>query len=144
MNQGLSQDHNGNGQPEHIKHQPTDLSPDSPSAPRMSQSTARTDTTAYSSGDMSSRSSKEINKQNKRTEERKQRGMMQWKPARNAKFAKDQAKIGIAKLKKKVTGDLDGRQPGVETGMYRTWSIVDISTNHVHRNWNLIIWEAEG
>lgn len=144
INQSLNQDHNGNGQPEHIKHQPTDLSPDSPSAPRMSQSTARTDTTAYSSGDMSSRSSKEINKQNKRTEERKQRGMMQWKPARNAKFAKDQAKIGIAKLKKKVTGDLDGRQPGVETGMYRIWSIVDISTNYVHRNWNLIIWEAEG
>jgi hypothetical protein len=41
---------------------------------------------------------------------------MQWKPARNAKFAKDEAKIGLAKLKKKVTGGLDGRQPGVETG----------------------------
>jgi len=33
---------------------------------------------------------------------------MQWKPARNAKFAKDEAKIGLAKLKKKVTGGLDG------------------------------------
>jgi len=55
------------------------------------------------------------NKQNKRTEERKQRGLMQWKPARNAKFAKDQTKIGMKKLKSKLTGGLDGRQPGVET-----------------------------
>ncbi|KAF2447090.1 hypothetical protein P171DRAFT_245474 [Karstenula rhodostoma CBS 690.94] len=99
-----------NGQ---LKHQGTDLSPTSPTAPRMSQSTARTDTTA-SSG-FSSQSSKDTNKQNKRTEERKQRGIMQWKPARNAKFAKDQAVLGMQKLKKKVTGDLDGRQPGVET-----------------------------
>ncbi|KAF1978080.1 hypothetical protein BU23DRAFT_250740 [Bimuria novae-zelandiae CBS 107.79] len=110
-NQGRDQD----GPNGHIKHQSIDLSPSSPSAPRMSQSTARTDTTAYSSGDSSPQSSKSINKQNKRTEERKQRGMMQWRPARNAKFAKDQAKIGMAKLKKKITGDLDGRQPGVET-----------------------------
>lgn len=110
---GPSADQNGhNG---HIKHQNTDLSPESPTAPRMSQSTARTDTTMSSSGGSSPLSSRSTNKQNKRTEERKQRGLMQWKPARNAKFAKDQAKIGIAKLKKKVTGDLDGRQPGVET-----------------------------
>jgi len=56
-----------------------------------------------------------VNRQNKRTEERKQRGLMQWKPARNAKFAKDQTKIGIRRLKNKLTGGLDGRQPGVET-----------------------------
>jgi hypothetical protein len=43
---------------------------------------------------------------------------MQWKPARNAKFAKDEAKIGLSKLKKRVTGSLDGRQPGVETGTF--------------------------
>ncbi|KAJ4297531.1 hypothetical protein N0V90_005423 [Kalmusia sp. IMI 367209] len=95
----------------HLDHQPTDLSPTSDL--RKSQSTARTDTTASSTG--SSMSSKQVNKQNKRTEERKQRGLMQWKPARNAKFAKDQTKIGLEKLKKKVTGGLDGRQPGVET-----------------------------
>ena len=59
-----------------------------------------------------------VNKQNKRTEQRKQRGLMQWKPARNAKFAKDQGKLGLKKLKNKITGGLDGRQPGVETGKF--------------------------
>lgn len=57
-----------------------------------------------------------INKQNKRTEERKHRGMMQWKPVRNAKFAGTQTRIGLSKLKGKITGGLEGRQPGVETG----------------------------
>jgi len=57
----------------------------------------------------------DVNKANKRTEQRKQRGMMQWKPARNAKFAKDQGKLGLKKLKSRITGGLDGRQPGVET-----------------------------
>jgi hypothetical protein len=55
------------------------------------------------------------NKQNKRTEERKLRGLMQWKPARNAKFAKDEGRIGLGKLKNRITGGLDGRQPGVES-----------------------------
>lgn len=54
-------------------------------------------------------------KANKRTERRKQRGMSQWRPARNAQFAKDQAKIGLSKLKKRFTGGLNGREPGVET-----------------------------
>lgn len=53
--------------------------------------------------------------QNKRTEERKLRGKMQWRPVRNLKFAKDQSIIGARKLKAKITGGLDGRQPGVET-----------------------------
>ena len=57
----------------------------------------------------------DINRQNKRTEERRHRGLMQWKPARNAKFAKDEAKIGIRKLKNKLVGGLNGRQPDVET-----------------------------
>ena len=59
--------------------------------------------------------SKDVNKQNKKTEERKQRGMMQWKPARNLKFAKDEGIIGIRKLKNRMTGDLQGRQPDIET-----------------------------
>ncbi|KAK5175388.1 uncharacterized protein LTR77_000527 [Saxophila tyrrhenica] len=63
----------------------------------------------------SSMSTKDINKQNKKTEERKQRGMMQWKPARNLKFAKDEGLIGMRRLKNKMTGGLEGRQPGVET-----------------------------
>ena len=43
---------------------------------------------------------------------------MQWKPARNIVFAKDQGVLGVKKLTKKVTGGLEGRQPGVETGMF--------------------------
>ncbi|KAK3650910.1 hypothetical protein LTR56_005961 [Elasticomyces elasticus] len=60
-------------------------------------------------------SAKDYNKQNKKTEERKGRGLMQWKPARNLKFAKDEGKIGLRRLKGKLTGGLEGRQPGVET-----------------------------
>jgi len=58
---------------------------------------------------------KDVNKQNQKTEKRKHRGIMQWKPARNLKFAKDQSIIGARKLKSKITGGLEGRQPGVET-----------------------------
>jgi Ca2+-dependent lipid-binding protein len=65
----------------------------------------------------------DINKANKRTEQRKQRGLMQWKPARNAKFAKDQGKLGLKKLKSKITGGMDGRQPGVETGKFAPFFI---------------------
>ncbi|KAK8171031.1 hypothetical protein BKA80DRAFT_298330 [Phyllosticta citrichinensis] len=56
-----------------------------------------------------------VNRQNRRTEARKQRGLMQWRPARNVKFAKDESIIGMRKLKNMVTGQLDGRKPGVET-----------------------------
>jgi hypothetical protein len=117
-----------------IKHQPTDLTPDT-DQPRASHATDRTDTTAYtattgttSGSNGSSGSSKDYKKQNKRTEERKHRGLMQWKPARNAKFAKDEAKIGMAKLKKKVTGGLDGRQPGVETGKCFLFAICSLTS----------------
>lgn len=55
-------------------------------------------------------------KTNKRTEQRQQRGLMQWRPARNAAFAKDEAKFAVRKLKKKVgAGDLTGREPDIET-----------------------------
>jgi hypothetical protein len=60
-------------------------------------------------------SDREYNKANKRTERRKQRGLMQWKPARNAAFAKDEAKFGLKKLQRKFTGGLSGREPKVET-----------------------------
>ncbi|KAF2130771.1 hypothetical protein P153DRAFT_421819 [Dothidotthia symphoricarpi CBS 119687] len=93
-----------------LQHQRTDLSPNNP---RMSQSTARTFGTTDTSTTTSS--NKDINRQNKKAEERKHRGLMQWKPARNAKFTKDEAKIGLRKLKKKLTGGMEGRQPGVET-----------------------------
>lgn len=55
-------------------------------------------------------------KASKRSEERKHRGLSQWTPARNVKFAKDGAKIGASKLKKRLgMGSLGGREPGVET-----------------------------
>ena len=90
----------------------------SPRASTTTDGTAETTDTSTTNGSLSKRNTANSNKQNKKTEERKQRGLMQWKPARNAKFAKDQTKIGFSKLKKKVTGGLDGRQPGVETGTF--------------------------
>lgn len=85
----------------------------SPTSTRKSMESGWTAGTADSYG--TNMSEKDINKQNKKTEERKQRGLMQWKPARNLKFAKDEGLIGIRKLKGRITGGLDGRQPGVET-----------------------------
>ena len=91
-------------------------SPKSPDDGRASLATQRTGSTQETGiSRTTTQDSKSVNKQNKRTEERKQRGMMQWKPARNAKFAKDEAVIGLRKLRKSVTGGLDGRKPGVET-----------------------------
>ncbi|KAJ5899684.1 hypothetical protein N7495_004428 [Penicillium taxi] len=64
---------------------------------------------SMASGSMSS-------KANKRTEQRQERGMMQWRPARNALFAKNEAKFALRKLKKKIgAGDLTGREPDIET-----------------------------
>lgn len=58
---------------------------------------------------------KTVEEANKKSEKRKQRGLMQWKPMRNAAFAKDEAKFALKKVKKKMTGGLSGRQPGIET-----------------------------
>lgn len=44
---------------------------------------------------------------------RKHRGLMQWRPMRNAQFAKNEAKYALRKVK--TLGALDGRQPDVET-----------------------------
>ena len=55
------------------------------------------------------------NRANKRSEKRKQRGMMQWKPARNVAFAKHEAGFALRKVKMKLTGDLAGREPDIET-----------------------------
>ena len=44
---------------------------------------------------------------------RKHRGLMQWRPLRNAQFAKDEARYAMRKVK--TLGALDGRQPDVET-----------------------------
>ena len=57
---------------------------------------------------------KNVNAANNRTEKRKHRGLMQWKPVRNAQFAKDEAKFAFRRVKNKMTA-LDGREPDVET-----------------------------
>ena len=44
---------------------------------------------------------------------RKHRGLMQWRPMRNAQFAKDEAKFAVRRVSK--LGALDGRKPDVET-----------------------------
>ncbi|KAK5989033.1 Meiotically up-regulated gene protein [Cladobotryum mycophilum] len=44
---------------------------------------------------------------------RKHRGLMQWRPLRNAQFAKDEAKFAVRKVTR--LGSLDGRKPDVET-----------------------------
>lgn len=54
-------------------------------------------------------------KADKRAERRKHRGLAQWMPARNADFAKNETKFGLNKIKKRFTGGLGGREPGVET-----------------------------
>lgn len=65
---------------------------------------------------MTSSPEKTGNKANKRTEHRKQRGMMQWKPARNAAFAKHEAQFALGKVKAKLgMSGLSGREPDVET-----------------------------
>ncbi|KAJ9149402.1 hypothetical protein NKR23_g4430 [Pleurostoma richardsiae] len=44
---------------------------------------------------------------------RKHRGLMQWRPMRNAQFAKDEGKFAVRRLTK--MGSLSGRKPDVET-----------------------------
>jgi len=95
----------------------------SPNGTRTSMDTTRTGMSADSTmtqdangSPISRRDKKYYEKQNKRTERRKQRGMMQWKPARNAAFAADEAKIGIKKIGAKMgMGGLKGREPTVDT-----------------------------
>jgi hypothetical protein len=86
-----------------------------PGDARKSIGTMESGWTAGTADTLDSMSPKDINRQNRQTEHRKHRGVMQWKPVRNFKFAKDQSVIGARKLKSKITGGLDGRQPGVET-----------------------------
>ncbi|OCT44234.1 meiotically up-regulated protein [Cladophialophora carrionii] len=78
--------------------------------------TTMTETSTNSVQPVQKRDSTFEKKAGKRSEERKHRGLSQWKPARNVKFAKDEAKIGMGKLKQKLgMGGLNGREPGVET-----------------------------
>ncbi|KAL2203600.1 meiotically up-regulated protein [Sarocladium strictum] len=79
------------------------------------------DTQASSTGTMESTESGSKNpikayrgyKERSRDLHRKHRGLMQWRPMRNAQFAKDEAKFSMRKITK--LGSLDGRKPDVET-----------------------------
>ena len=83
---------------------------------RSSMTNGSTMTTDEDGAPITRRDKKYFEKQNKRTEHRKQRGMMQWKPARNVMFAADGAKIGAKKLGAKMgMVGLKGREPTVET-----------------------------
>ncbi|EAW10548.1 C2 domain protein [Aspergillus clavatus NRRL 1] len=85
-----------------------------PPQQRLSDPQSLTDSTStqYSEAGSSVTSSKRAAK---RSEQRQQRGMMQWKPARNAVFARDEAKFALRKVKHKFTGSLSGREPDIET-----------------------------
>jgi len=63
----------------------------------------------------SRKDSKWLEGSEKRAEKRKHRGLSQWTPARYADFAKNESKFGVNKIKKRFTGGLGGREPGVET-----------------------------
>ncbi|GAB1192265.1 hypothetical protein APSETT444_001454 [Aspergillus pseudonomiae] len=63
----------------------------------------------------SSKENKHTKKANRRSEQRQQRGLMQWKPARNAVFARNEAKFALRKVRKRFTGSLTGREPDIET-----------------------------
>ena len=82
-------------------------------------------------------------KHKKHAQERKHRGLMQWKPARNAKFAKDEGKIGLRKLKHKLVGGLEGRKPGVETGKITVGYLFAVSNlRNVTNSFNPRTWLA--
>ncbi|EFR03857.1 meiotically up-regulated 190 protein [Nannizzia gypsea CBS 118893] len=55
------------------------------------------------------------NKENRRSEWRKHRGVMQWRPARNAAFVKHEATFAMKKVKDKLMGDMTGREPDIRT-----------------------------
>lgn len=74
------------------------------------------DTVRPTSEPPSERGQESTEEMNKRMDRRQQRGLMQWKPARNAVFARDEAKYALRKVKKKVgAGSLTGRDPDIET-----------------------------
>ncbi|EGE04929.1 C2 domain-containing protein [Trichophyton equinum CBS 127.97] len=55
------------------------------------------------------------NRENRRSEWRKHRGVMQWRPARNAAFVKHEASFAMKKVKNKLMGDMTGREPDIRT-----------------------------
>lgn len=80
-----------------------------------SQATGTTSGSQKSSGGSSLNPIKKYKdyKERSRDLHRKHRGLMQWRPLRNAQFAKDEAIFAVRKVKN--LGALDGRKPDVET-----------------------------
>ena len=103
-----------------------------PSSDTMRTSSTQYTNSTYDGSQDGSPNSKEKKDQNKRTEARKHRGMMQWKPARNLAFAKDEAKFGFRKIQKKAGfGKLSGREPTVEVSRpIRTTSLFTLTHSH--------------
>ncbi|PGG99625.1 hypothetical protein AJ80_09320 [Polytolypa hystricis UAMH7299] len=79
------------------------------------ESLITTDTARRSSETHEERQRRLGDRGSKRAEHRMQRGVMQWGPARNAAFVKDEATFAIRKVKRRFTGGLTGREPDVET-----------------------------
>jgi len=77
-----------------------------------SQATDATDSSKKSKGGGPVGAYKDY-KERSRDLHRKHRGLMQWRPMRNAQFAKNEAKFAFRKVK--TLGALDGRKPDVET-----------------------------
>lgn len=93
--------------------EPSDESSDSDSE-ELSRGPSTISPTAEASSSKASVSQTE--ESNRRSDQRQQRGLMQWRPARNAVFVKDEAKYALNKMKKKIgVGGLTGREPDVET-----------------------------
>lgn len=94
--------------------EPTDSAPSE--SGRRSVDTEATNATTGSSASTSSKNPiKKIKsyRQDSRDLHRQQRGLMQWRPMRNAQFALNEAKFAVRKVKN--LGALDGRKPDVET-----------------------------
>ncbi|KAE8355805.1 hypothetical protein BDV28DRAFT_145744 [Aspergillus coremiiformis] len=92
-----------------------DESPSSESTTEETEQRASTLNGTQDSLASSCQENKQTKKANRRSEQRQQRGLMQWKPARNAVFARDEAKYALRKVRKRFTGDLTGREPDIET-----------------------------
>ena len=113
--------HQQDHQDEEGEEEDTESETTSPTTNRTSDATNRsagTGTGATESSQASTDTKKEAKaakRANKRSEERQQRGLMQWKPARNVVFARDETKFALRKVRERIGGGLAGREPDIET-----------------------------
>lgn len=107
----------GRDNPVHDPANPPDVEGREPNEQSSASETSDSEDTIHpATVDPTSHAQERTAEMNKRSDERHQRGLMQWKPARNAVFAKDEAKYALRKVKKKLgAGDLTGREPDIAT-----------------------------